>query len=81
MAGDHRLTDADALDAIAHMLRDPEWGVGMLEDIAPVCDRHRAELRGHLRRVRPRRAAGRRAARRTGAPAPEHEPEQTWDRH
>ena len=27
------IPDADALDAIAHMLRDPEWGVGMLEDI------------------------------------------------
>lgn len=27
-------TDAKALDAIARILRDPEWGVGMLEDIA-----------------------------------------------
>ena len=26
--------DALALDAIAHWLRDPDWGVGMLEDIA-----------------------------------------------
>jgi hypothetical protein len=26
--------DKTALDAIQHMLRDPEWGVGMLEDIA-----------------------------------------------
>lgn len=26
--------DAGALDAIREMLRDPEWGVGMLEDIA-----------------------------------------------
>jgi hypothetical protein len=33
MAAD-TITDADALDAIASMLRDPQWGVGMLEDIA-----------------------------------------------
>lgn len=26
--------DTRALDAIQDMLRDPEWGVGMLEDIA-----------------------------------------------
>lgn len=28
--------DTDALDRIQHMLRDPEWGVGMLEDIADI---------------------------------------------
>ena len=28
------LTDEEALDQIAQWLRDPEWGVGMLEDIA-----------------------------------------------
>jgi hypothetical protein len=26
--------DTDALDAIAHLLRDPKWAFGMLEDIA-----------------------------------------------
>lgn len=26
--------DAEQLDAIAEILRDPDWGVGMLEDIA-----------------------------------------------
>ena len=30
------MTDDDALDLIAHWLRDPDWGVGMLEDIAAV---------------------------------------------
>ena len=30
------MTDAAALDLIAHWLRDPDWGVGMLEDIAAV---------------------------------------------
>ena len=29
-------SDADALDRIAHILRDPEWGVGMLEDIGEI---------------------------------------------
>jgi hypothetical protein len=28
------ITDANALEQIAEILRDPEWGVGMLEDIA-----------------------------------------------
>lgn len=31
---DRASDDAVTLDAIAHILRDPEWGVGMLEDIA-----------------------------------------------
>jgi hypothetical protein len=31
---DQATDDAVVLDAIAHMLRDPDWGVGMLEDIA-----------------------------------------------
>lgn len=29
-------SDASALDRIAHILRDPEWGVGMLEDISEI---------------------------------------------
>jgi hypothetical protein len=33
---DRASDDAVALDAIAHILRDPEWGVGMLEDIAAI---------------------------------------------
>ena len=28
--------DATALDAIAHILRDPDWGVGILEDVAAI---------------------------------------------
>lgn len=28
------LTDGEALDRIAEMLCDPDWGSGMLEDIA-----------------------------------------------
>jgi hypothetical protein len=30
------VTDAAALSAIQYMLRDPDWGVGMLEDIAEI---------------------------------------------
>lgn len=30
------MTDQYALDAITHILRDPDWGVGMLEDIAEI---------------------------------------------
>jgi len=33
------LTDAQALDEIAHILRDPDWGVGMLEDFAELVQR------------------------------------------
>jgi hypothetical protein len=29
-----QLTDQQALDALAHMLRDPDWAVGMLADAA-----------------------------------------------
>lgn len=29
-------TDEHALDAIAQILRDPDWGVGMLEDISAI---------------------------------------------
>jgi len=29
-------TDTQAIETIAEMLRDPEWGVGMLEDIADI---------------------------------------------
>lgn len=31
---DDQYRQAHALDAIAEMLRDPQWGAGMLEDIA-----------------------------------------------
>ena len=32
--GGQAVANAGALDVIAEWLRDPEWGVGMLEDIA-----------------------------------------------
>lgn len=30
------MPDSEALDAIARMLQDPEWGSGMLEDVAEI---------------------------------------------
>ena len=33
------MDDAAALDRIQETLRDPEWGVGMLEDIAGIVTR------------------------------------------
>lgn len=38
------LDDGDALDAIAEMLRDPDWGVGMLEDVAALVARTGRDL-------------------------------------
>lgn len=41
MPGDDEYDERDtrALDLIAEMLRDPRWGVGMLEDIAELVER------------------------------------------
>ena len=36
---DRKITDKSAMDQIQEMLRDPEWGVGMLEDIADIVNR------------------------------------------
>jgi Leu/Phe-tRNA-protein transferase len=33
------VTDAEALDAIARILRDPKWDIAMLEDIAELIER------------------------------------------
>ena len=43
----HRSTglgDSEALDRIAEWLRDPDWGVGMLEDIADAVERTGRDL-------------------------------------
>jgi hypothetical protein len=42
----NRCTDGAALDAIAHILRDPEWGVGMLEDIVEIVARTGRDIEG-----------------------------------
>ena len=40
------ISDDRALDLVATMLRDPEWGVGMLEDIADLVRRTGRDLEG-----------------------------------
>ncbi len=75
------LSDEVALDHIARMLQDPDWGVGMLEDVAAWVMNTGRSIQGtcgscgHL--VFP-----------TGDPCeadgcscPQHEPRPTWDRH
>ena len=46
------MDDKSALDRIQEMLRDPEWGVGMLEDIAHLVNMTGRDVRnypdGHL---------------------------------
>ena len=74
------ITDAEALDAIAHMLRDPEWGMGMLEDIdqwVTATGRSTAETCGLCGHV----VLWEYGCEVDGCGCVEHEPEQTWDRH
>lgn len=35
---ERQISDAQALDAIQHILRDPEWDVAMLEDISDLIE-------------------------------------------
>ena len=74
--------DAVALDRIAHMLRNPQWGVGMLEDLGDlVSDTGRtiqgtcAEC-GHIAYGGPDERCEA-----DGCACPQHEQQQTWDRH
>ena len=45
--GSGTLTDSQAVELIAHWLRDPDWGVGMLEDIAEVITATGRDLSGN----------------------------------
>lgn len=72
--------DADTLDAIAHMLRDPEWGVGMLEDIAElVRDTGRSLKETCAACDHP--ASWDEPCEAAGCACAQHEPQSTWDRH
>jgi hypothetical protein len=81
MAGD-TITDAGALDAIACMLRDPQWGVGMLEDIADLVSATGRTIQGtcascgHIAYDGPDEQCEA-----DGCVCPEHEQQATWDRH
>ena len=78
------ISDAEALDSIAHMLEDPEWGVGMLEDIdqwVTATGRSTAETCyscGH--RARPHEVLDE-TCRAAGCGCVDHALQQTWDRH
>lgn len=76
------LTDRSALDAIADMLRDPEWGVGMLEDIAEITGATGRSIQGTCG------SCGHEAdgiedeqCSSEGCACPEHAQRPTWDRH
>jgi len=81
-----RNTDAQALDAIAHMLRDPEWAVGMLEDIAEIISatsrtiEERCGSCGHPRHAVPC-ATGQSPCYADGCACVRYEPLRTWERH
>ena len=86
-----RLTDAAALDAIADMLRDPEWGVGMLEDAADIALRTGRSIQGTCGSCgHPADGTFDERCASDGCPCPqreavgvavEHTPQPTWDRH
>lgn len=75
-------SDAAALDHIAHMLRDPEWGMGMLEDVAAWVAATGRTLDGmcgscgHTADVSADETCDA-----DGCECPQHEPARTWDRH
>lgn len=41
------MKDKAALDLIQHMLEDPDWGVGMLEDIAELVESTGRDCKGN----------------------------------
>lgn len=75
-------SDADALDRIAHILRDPEWGVGMFEDIADVVSDTGRTIQGTCASCGHIAYGGRdEQCEADGCVCPEHEQQATWDRH
>ncbi len=73
--------DDHALDAIAHMLRDPEWGVGMAGGHRVPGVRHRAEHPGDVRFVRSPAYCSVDERCEYCYACPQHEQQPTWDRH
>jgi hypothetical protein len=43
---ERKLADDQALDVIARWMQDPDWGVGMLEDICDVVARTGRDVEG-----------------------------------
>jgi hypothetical protein len=76
------VTDGRALDGIAHMLRDPEWGVGMLEDIADLVSGTGRSIQGVCAACsHPAYNTFDERCEADGCACPRHEQGPTWDRH
>jgi hypothetical protein len=74
--------DRHTLDAIAHMLRDPEWGVGMLEDIADLVSRTGRSIQGMCAACgHPAYDTVDERCEADGCACARHEQQPTWDRH
>jgi hypothetical protein len=77
-----QITDAAALDALADMLRDPEWGVGMLEDIAELVSGTGRSIQGICAACgHPAYDTVDERCGADGCACPQHEQGPTWDRH
>jgi hypothetical protein len=75
-------TDRAALDAIAEMLRDPEWSVGMLEDIADISIGTGRSIQGTCGSCgHAADESGDKHCSSDGCPCEEHAQRPTWDRH
>ena len=74
-------TDRAALDAIAEMLRDPEWSVGMLEDIADISIGTGRSIQGTCGSCgHAADESGDMNCSSDGCPCEEHAQRPTWDR-
>jgi hypothetical protein len=77
-----QITDANALEAIAEMLRDPEWGVGMLEDIADLVSDTGRSIQGICAACgHPAYGTFDERCEADGCACARHGQQPTWDRH
>jgi hypothetical protein len=77
-----QITDAAALDALADMLRDPEWGVGMLEDIADLVTATGRSIQGSCGSCgHPAYGTFDERCEADGCACARHGQQPTWDRH
>lgn len=78
------ISDAEALDGIAALLQDPEWGVGMLEDInewVTSTGRSTAETCYSCGHAASFGGPDETCSADSGCGCVDHAPQQTWDRH
>ena len=75
-------TDRAALDAITEMLRDPEWSVGMLEDIADMTSATGRRVQGTCGEcAHAAEGTGDEHCSTDGCRCEDHAQQPTWDRH